>query len=195
MSKFFSNIGNISRAIGEGFSEAATTGLATSQRQDEMSKLEVQKREVELKLEKNYTLIGQQVADTLRRAETVDQNLLQSLFSPIAKLDREKEEILAKIKEIKAKQADQLKAQALIRVKKEVENEIAKLKELRDLDVIDQTEFEVTQAKLNKPVVNFERLYNLKIAFERNLITQEEYIERKEVLDGSEKTDKKIGFD
>lgn len=180
MSKFFSNIG---RAIGEGFSEASTTTLAESQRQNEISKLEIKLKEVELKLEKNYTLIGQGVADILRKTEVVEQDFLESLFSPIQKLDLEREQISEVIKEIKAKQAEQLKAQELIQLKKEVENEVKKLKELKDLNVIDEDEFDLTQAKLNKRIHNFEKLYNLKIAYERNLISHDDYINKKATLE------------
>lgn len=180
MSKFFSNI---SRAIGEGISEASTTTLAESQRQNEISKLEIKLKEIELKIEKNYTLIGQGVADILRKKEVVEQNFLESLFSPIQQLDLEKEQISEAIKEIKAKQADQLKAQELIQIKKEVETEIKKLKELKDLNVIDEDEFELAQAKLNKRIHNFEKLYNLKIAYERNLISHDDYIKKKSNLE------------
>ncbi len=87
------------------------------------------------------------------------------------------------IKEIKAKQAEQLKSQELIIAKKQVQDELHKLQELKDMGVIDVEEFEVTEAKLNKRVNNFEKLYNLKIAFERNLISRDEYLSRKAMLE------------
>ena len=176
MSKFFNNI---SRAIGEGFSEASTQTQAESHRQTEISKLQTKVKEIDLKLGEYYTLIGQGVADVLRKTEVVEQDFLMSLFTPIQELDEEKEQILEEIKEIKAKQADQQKAQELIQLKKEVETEIKKLKELKDLSVIDEDEFELTQAKLNKRIHNFEKLYNLKIAYERNLISHDDYMKKK----------------
>ena len=165
MNKF---IGNLSRAINEGFSEVSTQTSAESQRNEELSNLEVKIKEIDLKIEKRYTLLGQTVADSLRKTEPVNQEFLVPLFIPIKELDWERQQLLEVIKEIKAKQADQLKAQELIIAKKQVQDELHKLQELKDMGVIDVEEFEVTEAKLNKRVNNFEKLYNLKIAFERN---------------------------
>ena len=95
----------------------------------------------------------------------------------------EKIEILEKIKELKAKQAEQDKAEDLLRIKKEVEAELKKLEELKSLEVIDDEEFEIAQVKLNKKVNNFEKLYSLKIAFERGLINEQEYTQRKASLE------------
>lgn len=180
MASFLSNLG---RVINEGLSEVSTQSSAEFKRNEELSILEVKLKEIDLKLEKNYSLLGQAVADTLRRVETVDRESLMPLFHPIKDLDYERGQILAAIKEIKAKQADQLKAQELLDIKKQVQTEVQKLKELKDLGVIDEDEFEVTQAKLNKRISNFEKLYSLKTALERGLINQEEYTKRKAMLE------------
>ena len=180
MSKFF---GNLTRSISEGFSEASTQASAENQRNEEISKLEIKIKEIDLKLEKNYTLLGQSIADTLRQNEPINSEVLFPLFRPVKDLDYERGQILEEIKEIKAKQAEQLKAQELIRTKKQVQEEIQKLQELKSLGVIDEEEIEVTQAKLNKRIHNFEKLYSLKIAFERNLISQDEYKSRKAMLE------------
>lgn len=180
MAKFFNNL---SRVIGEGFSEVSTQTSAEVKRNEEISNLEVILREVNLKVEKNYTLLGQAVADVLRKGEPVDQELTRPLFYPIKELDEERKQLLEAIKEIRSKQAEQLKAQELINAKKELMNELQRLQELKDLGVIDEEEFEVTQAKLNKRIYSFEKLYNLKTAFERKLISQDEYISRKAMLE------------
>lgn len=180
MANFLNNLG---RVFNEGLSEISTQTSAESKRNEELSTLEVKLKEIDLKLEKNYSLLGQAVADTLRRVEPVDRESLMPLFHPIKDIDYERGQILAAIKEIKAKQADQLKAQELLDIKKQVQTEIQKLKELKDLGVIDEDEFEVSQAKLNKRVNNFEKLYSLKTAFERGLINQEEYTKRKAMLE------------
>jgi hypothetical protein len=180
MNKF---LGNLSRAINEGFSEVSTQTSAEYQRNEELSNLEVKIKEIDLKIEKRYSLLGQEVADTLRKTEPVNQEFLIPLFIPIKELDWERQQLVEAIKEIKAKQADQLKAQELIRTKKQVQDELQKLQELKDMGVIDAEEFEVTEAKLNKRIHNFEKLYNLKTAFERNLISQDEYMNRKAMLE------------
>jgi hypothetical protein len=128
MASFLSNLG---RVINEGLSEVSTQSSAESKRNEEISNLEIKLKEINLKLEKNYSLLGQAVADTLRRVETVDRESLMPLFHPIKDLDYEREQILAAIKEIKAKQADQLKAQELLNIKKQVQTEVQKLKELK----------------------------------------------------------------
>ncbi|WP_222620654.1 hypothetical protein [Sphaerospermopsis sp. LEGE 00249] len=51
------------------------------------------------------------------------------------------------------------------------------------LKVMDEEEFEIAQVKLNKRVNNFEKLYSLKIALERGLINEEEYTQRKALLE------------
>ena len=123
------------------------------------------------------------MADNLRKSESISKDTVGKLFHPIQKLDAEKSEILEKIKEVKAKQAEQDKADALLRTKKEVETELKKLEELKSLGVMDEEEFEIAQVKLNKRVNNFEKLYSLKIALERGLINQEEYTQRKALLE------------
>ena len=180
MNKF---LGNLSRAINEGFSEVSTQTSAESQRNEELSNIEVKIKEIDIKIEKRYTLLGQTVADSLRKTEPVNQEFLVPLFIPIKELDWERQQLLEVVKEIKAKQADQLKTQELIIAKKQVQDELHKLQELKDMGVIDIEEFEVTEAKLNKRVNNFEKLYNLKIAFERNLISRDEYLSRKAMLE------------
>lgn len=180
MSKF---LGNLGRAISEGLAEASTQTSAEFQRNEQISKLEVKLKEIDIKIEKNCTLIGQSIVDNLRKGEPIYQESLMPLFHPIKELDEEKKKIQEEIREIKSQQADQLKAQELLRTKKQVQEELQKLQELKDLSVIDEDEFEVTQAKLNKRINNFEKLYSLKIAFERNLISQDEYTKRKAMLE------------
>ena len=180
MSNFFKNL---TQSFGEGIAEASTKSSVDSQRQSEINKLETQIKEIEIKLEKQYTLLGQLEADNLRKAESISKEAVAELFNPIRKLDAEKIEILEKIKELKAKQAEQDKAEDLLRIKKEVEAELKKLEELKSLEVIDDEEFEIAQVKLNKKVNNFEKLYSLKIAFERGLINEQEYTQRKASLE------------
>ena len=176
-------LGNLSRAISEGVSEVSTQTSAEAQRNEELSKLEIQIKEIDLKLEKNYTLIGQVVADNLRKGEPIHQELIIPVFRPIKDLDEKRKEILEAVKEIKSQQADQLKAQELLRVKKQVQEELQKLQELKNLGVIDEEELEVTQAKLSKRVNNFEKLYSLNVAFQRNLVSKDEYTKRKAMLE------------
>ncbi|MBE8969065.1 hypothetical protein IQ277_23430 [Nostocales cyanobacterium LEGE 12452] len=176
-------LGNLGRAISEGISEASTQTSAEVQRNEQLSKLEIKIKEIDLKTEKNSTLIGQAVVDNLRKGDPVVQEFLMPLFHPIRELDEQRKQVLEAIKEIKSQQADQLKAQELIKLKKQVQEEVQKLQELKDLGVMDEDEFEVTQAKINKRVNNFEKLYSLKIAFERNLINSDEYIKRKAMLE------------
>lgn len=180
MAKFFNNLG---RVLNEGISEISTQTSAEAKRNEEILNLEIKVKEIDLKIEKNYTLLGQAVADTLRQVEPVEQEVLWSLFHPIKELDYERKQLVGVIKEIKAKQAEQLKAQELISIKKKVQDELQKLQELKDLGVVDEEEFEVAQAKLNKRIHNFEKLYSLKTAFERNLISQNEYISKKAILE------------
>jgi len=115
--------------------------------------------------------------------ESINEGNIQKLFASIQKLDEEQADILEKIKEVKAKQAEQEKGEELLRLQKQVEGELRKLDELKSLGVIDDDEFEVSQVKLKKKINNFEKLYSLRIAFERGLISQEEYNKRKEALE------------
>ncbi len=180
MANFFKNL---TQTLGEGLAEASTKSSVDSQRQSEINNLETQIKAIEIKLEKQYTLLGQLVADNLRKAESISNEAVAKLFNPIKKLDGEKLETLEKIKELKAKQAEQDKAEDLLRIKKEVEAGLKKLEELKSLEVIDEEEFEIAQVKLNKKVNNFEKLYNLKIARERGLINEPEYTQRKASLE------------
>jgi len=180
MTNFFKNL---TQSFSESVAEASAKSTVDLQRQNEITKLEAQIKEINIKLQKQYILLGQSVADNFRKSESINQESLSKLFNPIEKLDQEKVEILEKIKEVKAKQAEQQKAEELLKIKKEVEADLRKLEELKSLGVIDEDEFEVNQVKLKKKINNFEKLYSLKVAFERGLINQEEYNKRKANLE------------
>lgn len=180
MTNFFKNL---TQSITESVTEVSAKNTVDTQRQSELAKLEALITEINIKLEKQYTLLGKSVADNLRQNESINEGNIQKLFTPIQKLDAEQADILEKIKEVKAKQAEQEKGEELLRLQKQVEGELRKLDELKSLGVIDDDEFEVSQIKLKKKVNNFEKLYSLRIAFERGLITQEEYNKRKEALE------------
>lgn len=180
MTNFFKNL---TQSITESVTEVSAKNTVDTQRQSELVKLEAQITEINIKLEKQYTLLGKSVTDNLRKNESINEGNIQKLFAPIQKLDEEQADILEKIKEVKAKQAEQQKAEDLLRLQKQVEGELRKLDELKSLGVIDDDEFEVSQVKLKKKINNFEKLYSLRIAFERGLINQEEYNKRKEALE------------
>lgn len=180
MANFFKNL---TQSITESVTEVSAKNTVDTQRQSELVKLEAQITEINIKLEKQYTLLGKSVADNLRQNESINEGNIQKLFASIQKLDEEQADILEKIKEVKAKQAEQEKGEELLRLQKQVEGELRKLDELKSLGVIDDDEFEVSQVKLKKKINNFEKLYSLRIAFERGLITQEEYNKRKEALE------------
>jgi len=180
MANFFKNL---TQSITESVTEVSAKNTVDTQRQSELVKLEAQITEINIKLEKQYTLLGKSVADNLRQNESINEGNIQKLFASIQKLDEEQADILEKIKEVKAKQAEQEKGEELLRLQKQVEGELRKLDELKSLGVIDDDEFEVSQVKLKKKINNFEKLYSLRIAFERGLISQEEYNKRKEALE------------
>lgn len=52
-------LGNLGRAISESFADVSTQTSAELQRNDQLYKLEVKLKEIDIKIEKNCTLIGQ----------------------------------------------------------------------------------------------------------------------------------------
>jgi hypothetical protein len=174
--------GNLKSSLTQSIAEVSTQTSAQNQRQTDMSKIETKVKEIDIKLGQQYLLLGQAIADNLRQGEEVHQESIYPLFFPIKDLDVERAKLMSEIAAIKSQQADQQKAQDLIQTKKEVAAEIEKLKELQGLGVIGEEEFELTEAKLKKRVDNFDKLYNLKIAFERGLITKEVFAERKAAM-------------
>lgn len=133
MANFFKNL---TQSISESVTEVSAKNTVDTQRQSELAKLEAQITEINIKLEKQYTLLGKSVADNLRQNESINEGNIQKLFTPIQKLDAEQADILEKIKEVKAKQAEQEKAEELLRLQKQVEAELRKLDELKSLGVI-----------------------------------------------------------
>lgn len=55
MARFFTNL---SRVINEGYSEILTQTSAEAKRNEEILNLEIKLKEIDLKTEKNYTLLG-----------------------------------------------------------------------------------------------------------------------------------------
>ncbi len=80
MAGLFNNIG---RAFSDSISEASTQTTVENQRQGELSKLEAQLRDIDLKLKNNYTLLGQETADLIRKDQAIDINSIANFFKPI----------------------------------------------------------------------------------------------------------------
>jgi len=93
MTNFFKNL---TQSITESVTEVSAKNTVDTQRQSELAKLEALITEINIKLEKQYTLLGKSVADNLRQNESINEGNIHKLFALIQKLDAEQADILEK---------------------------------------------------------------------------------------------------
>ncbi len=140
--------------------------------------------EIENRYNDGYLIIGKRIAEVLRNGEDISDPKVQEAFQRIKKLDGEKAEKEAVIRELKGDAADSTEPEDLVALEKEVDNEIAKCKEVLAMGVDSQEECDRKVAVLRNMLDHFKQLRNLNQARAKKLISEDEYKKKKAALLG-----------
>jgi hypothetical protein len=149
-----------------------------------LKKAQLELGEIENRYNDGYLIIGKRIAEVLRNGEDISDPKVQEAFQRIKKLDGEKAEKEAVIRELKGDAADSTEPEDLVALEKEVDNEIAKCKEVLAMGVDSQEECDRKVAVLRNMLDHFKQLRNLNQARAKKLISEDEYKKKKAALLG-----------
>ena len=135
-----------------------------------------------------YIIIGKRISESLRNGDEIADEKVNGAFERIMSFDGKRAELEDKLRELKGEKRDSNEADALLQVEKEVEAEIAKCKELLDIGVDDQDDYDRKVATLQNRVTHFKKLRALDAALSKGLITDDVYNQKKAALLGEDVT-------
>lgn len=173
-------------AIKKGVTEAAISAGTGAVQTGAIKKTEMEIADLNNKYDECYIIIGKRITESLRSGEEHSDAKVNEAYERIKKFDVKKSELEAKLREIKGEKEGKLEAAKLVKIEEEVEKEIAKCKELLDIGVDSQEEYEQKVAVLQNRVTNFKKLEALDQALAKNLISEEDYSKKKAALLGNE---------
>lgn len=151
---------------------------STTKEQGELAGLNVQKSLIEKRLESSYAIIGKRYVEYATKCEAdvafnID-DIMETINPDLEKIAELKEEIANKEAEIKQSNNEKAKKKA----EEEFEAEKKKLDKALELDVINQDEYDAKLLVAKKKLDNFETLRKVKLQWEMDIITKEEYEEK-----------------
>jgi hypothetical protein len=156
-------------------SEVAVSAGVSAGNAVAMKKLEAELADVNSKYDECYIIIGKRVSESLRNGEDVSDPQVKQAFVRISSFDSKKAEIESKIRELKGDEAQREEAAKLLAVEAEAEKEIEKCKQLLELGVDAQDEFDRKVALIRNRVTHHKRLDALKEALAKGLITESDF--------------------
>ena len=170
----------VSKAVSKA---AISTGSGVA-RTAALKKAEVELADLENRYTECYIVIGKRVSEVLRSGEEIADAKVNDAFKRIQKFDREKAEKEAIIRELKGATTELTEAEALVAVEEEVESDIKKCRELLEIGVDSQEDYNRKVAVLRNKVIHFKKLRAFDAALSKNLITEEEYKQKRAALLG-----------
>jgi hypothetical protein len=173
-------------AIKKGVTEAAVSAGTGAVQSGAIKKAEMELSDLNNKYDECYIIIGKRIAESLRSGEESSDAKVTEAFQRIQKFDLKKSELETKIREIKGEKGELVEAAKLVKIEAEVEKEIAKCKELVDIGVDSQEEYDQKVATLRNKVTNFKKLDALDNALAKKLISEEDYKKKKASLLGQD---------
>ncbi len=175
--------------VKKGVTEAAVSAGTNAARTTGLKKTEMELANLNNKYDECYIIIGKRIAESLRNGEENSDPKVNEAFKRIANFDDQKSELEAKIRELKGEKEELGEAEKLVAIEEEVEGEIAKCKELLEMGVDSQEDYDKKVAVLRNKVTNFSKLEKLDQALSKKLITEDDYKKKKAALLGEDVVD------
>lgn len=170
----------------KGVANAASSASVNAVNSVTLRKYETEVSDLNAKYDECYLIIGKRIAESLRSGEEVNDPRVKEAFKRIEAFDIKKGEIEAKIRELKGEQSSLTEAQRLVELESEAEKEIQKLKELLELGVDTQEEFDRKAAGIRNKVIHFKKLEALSTALSKKLISEEDYKAKRAAILGQD---------
>ena len=166
--------------------KAAVSAGATAARGTAQKKAELELTNLKNRYDEFYIIIGKRIAEFLRNGEEIKDPKVKQAFERIAKFDMRKAELEVRIREFKGEGVELGEASRLVAIEEKVEKEVAKCKELLDMGVDTQDEYDRKVAALRNKVTNFKQIEALEKAVSKKLISEDEYKRKKAAVLGQE---------
>lgn len=163
-------------------SGAAVSVGSNATRTAGLKKIEMELSDLNTKYDECYLIIGKRIAEALRNGEEIDDAKVNEAFGRITKFDAKKSEMEAKIRELKGDADLVTEAKRLAEIEEAVDKEIAKCKELLEMGVDNQEEYDRKVATLRNKVANFKQLDALNKALAKKLISEDDYKAKKAAI-------------
>jgi len=173
-------------AIKRGVTDAAVSAGTGAAQSGAIKKAEMELADLLNKYDECYMIIGKRIAESLRSGDESSDAKVTEAFQRIQNFDLKRSELEVKIREIKGEKQEMVEAAKLVKVEEEVEKEIAKCKELLEIGVDSQDEYDRKVATLRNKVSNFKQLDALDQALSKKLISEDDYKTKKARLLGQD---------
>ena len=150
----------------------AHTAATTQREEAEINRLKSTVAAIDGELTSAYTLIGKKYFEYALKSGDVNESLgiNDILVAAEQKVERKKE-LQKEIHEIEKRLKDQLLLQEKARIQLEVDTQLEKLENAKNLGIISDAEYEEKIEQANRPLVNFEAIRNVEKQFEIGLIS------------------------
>ena len=173
-------------AIKKGVTGAAVSAGTGAAQTGAIKKAEMELADLINRYDECYIIIGKRIAESLRSGDESSDTKVTEAFQRIQDFDLKRSELEVKIQEIKGQRQGLVEAAKLVKVEEEVEKDIAKCKELLEIGVDSQEEYDRKVATLRNKVTNFKQMDALDQALAKKLISQDDYKSKKAALLGQD---------
>ena len=159
-----------------------STIYSSTKEQSELASLRVQASVVKKRLSTYYTEIGERYVDYVIKGSSEETFNVEDIMEKVQSEIDELTELQIKISE----KEDEIKKNNLEKEKKKAEEEFetvkGKLDKALELDIISEKEYERKLAVAQRKLDNFEELRKVKLQYEMDIITKDEYDEKVKAL-------------
>lgn len=174
------------KKVTKGVTGAAINAGSSASRTAALKKAEMELADLTNRYDECYLIIGKRISEFLRNGDEIEDSRVQEAFSRITKFDANKAELENKIRELKGEADLTTEAKKLAELEEEVEKEISKCKELLEMGVDTQDDYDRKVATFQNKINNFKQLDAIEQAFKKKLISKEEYLSKKSTILGQD---------
>jgi hypothetical protein len=170
----------VTKSVSDMAASAGTSAVQTAS----IKKAEMELADLNNKYDECHIIIGKRIAEFMRNGEEISDVRVKEAFDRIVKFDEKKSELEAKLRELKGEKEFTTEAIRLVEAEEAAEKEIAKCKELLEMGVDTQEEYDRKVGALRNKVDYFKQLAALEKAMAKKLISEDEYKAKKAAILG-----------
>ena len=168
--------------VARSFTGAVVSAGASAVKTTTIKKTQMELQDLINRYDECYLIIGKRIADFLRNGDVIDDAKVTEAFGRIVQFDKKRAELEEILRELSGEQDLLTEAQRLVDVEREVEEEVERCRQLLDMGVDSQAEYDRKVAILQNRIDGFKRLEAVEKAFAAGLISEMEYRQKKAAL-------------
>lgn len=178
----FNKASKAAKSMGDNVMSSAknmgNTIYSSTKEQSELAGLNIQASVLERKLESHYAEIGKRYVEYINKCETESVFNVDDIIEQISP-DVEK---LMDIRDQISEKEEHIRQGNLEREKKKAQDEFDAVKKRLDkaleMDIISDVEYEIKLSNAQKKLDNYEQLHKIRLQYQMDIITKEEYDEK-----------------